>query len=268
MDTPLIASPSAARIFCLTSKGIVLYFVTRFVWSKLFIEILYGVPIIERNMMEINEVKNRLADEGYCIFENLISPEEAERLDSLARPMMDPMGNDYISLEGALNHFPELAQLCIHPLILDVAESVLGEGFIIANNVAMKWCKPGTPQHGLHADWPTSGALRAGPGSPIPPWNGLQVFWLLTDGTPENGATRIVPFSHHTQRAPQPRELSAGNPSNRQKGFSICLPQRTLASNRRKHNDRPASHVCEYILYAQVGIPPAFNLASSQAENI
>ena len=172
-------------------------------------------------MMEINEIKDRLADEGYCILENLISPEEAQRLDSLVRPMMDPMGNDYISLEGSLNHFPELAQLCIHPLILDIAESVLGEGFIIANNVAMKWCKPGNPQHGLHADWPTSGALRTGPGSPIPPWNGLQVFWMLTDGTPENGATRIVPFSHHTQRAPSRESYPQEIPVTGKKGSAF-----------------------------------------------
>ena len=153
-------------------------------------------------MMEINEITDRLADEGYCILENLLSPEEAERLDSLARSIMDPMGSAYISLEGSLNHIPELAQLCIHPLILDIVQAVFGEGFIIANNAAMKWCKPGTPAHGLHADWPTRGVLPTGPGARIPPWNGLQVFWMLTDSTAENGATQIVPFSHHTQRSP------------------------------------------------------------------
>ena len=209
-------------------------------------------------MMEINEIKNRLADEGYCILENLISSEEVERLDSLVRPMMDPMGNDYISLEGALNHFPELAQLCIHPLILDIAESVLGEGFIIANNVAMKWCKPGTPQHGLHADWPTSGALRAGPGSPIPPWNGLQVFWMLTDGTPGKRRNTDCAFQPPYAARTQPRELSAGNPGNRKKGVGICLPQRTLASDWRKHDDRSAPHVRKHIyMPLWVHRPPA-----------
>ena len=194
-------------------------------------------------MMEINEIKDRLADEGYCILENLISPEEAERLDSLARPMMDPMGNDYISLEGSLNHIPQLAQLCIHPLILDIAESVLGEGFIIANNVAMKWCKPGTPQHGLHADWPTSGALRAGPGFPDTALE--RASGLLDAHRRHLGKRRNTNCAFQSPYATctEPRELSAGNPRDRQNGFSICLPQRTLASNRRKHNDRPASHV-------------------------
>ena len=152
--------------------------------------------------MEINEIKDSLAEEGYCIFEGLLDPQEAERLDGIARSIMESMGSAYISLEGSLNEIPELAPLCTHPLILEIAEAVLGEGYFLANNAALKWCKPGTPAGSLHADWPTRGALAADPSSLFPPWNGLQVFWMLTDSTPENGATRIVPFSHLTQRGP------------------------------------------------------------------
>ncbi len=152
--------------------------------------------------MKISDIEGRLAEEGYCIFEDLLDRGEAERLDKLARSIMNAMGPGYISLEGALNEMPDLAPLCTHPLILELAESVLGEGFFVANNVALKWCKPGTPEGALHADWPTRGVAASEPGSVMPPWNGLQVFWMLTDSTPENGATRIVPFSHHTRRGP------------------------------------------------------------------
>ena len=51
--------------------------------------------------MDINDIKTGWRTKD-TVLENLMSPEEAERLDSLVRPMMDPMGNDYISLEGAL----------------------------------------------------------------------------------------------------------------------------------------------------------------------
>ena len=112
------------------------------------------------------------------------------------------MGNAYISLEGALNHVQELASLCTHPIVLDVAERVLGPGFLLANNVAVKWCKPGTIAGGLHADWPLRAVAATPPGSLTPPWGGMQVFFMLRDATAENGATRIVPFSHHLQRGP------------------------------------------------------------------
>ena len=56
--------------------------------------------------MDINEIKDRLAEEGYCIFEGLLDPQEAERLDGLARSIMESMGSAYISLEGSLNDIP------------------------------------------------------------------------------------------------------------------------------------------------------------------
>ena len=78
--------------------------------------------------MEIAEAKARLEDEGYCILEGLIDPSEAERLDVLARPLM-PYKNGYIKLEGALNHIPDLAPLCMHPMVLELAEHFLGKEF-------------------------------------------------------------------------------------------------------------------------------------------
>ena len=61
--------------------------------------------------MEINEIKDSLAEEGYCIFEGLLDSQEAERLDGIARSIMESMGSAYISLEGSLNEIPELAPL-------------------------------------------------------------------------------------------------------------------------------------------------------------
>ena len=95
---------------------------------------------------------------------------------AMARSIMESMGSAYISLEGSLNDIPELAPLCTHPLILEIAEAVLGEGYFLANNAALKWCKPGTPAGSLHADWPTRGALAADPSSLFPPWKRASGF--------------------------------------------------------------------------------------------
>lgn len=149
--------------------------------------------------MNTEEAKYALARDGYCILEGLLDPAEAERLDTLSRPLM-PYKNGYVKLEGALNHIPDLAPLCMHPAVLDIAEYFLGTEIYLPNNVAMMWCQPGGPAGGLHADWPLGGVPQ-----PWPSWPFLiQTLWMLTDFTPENGATRIVPGSHLTGRSPDP----------------------------------------------------------------
>jgi hypothetical protein len=150
--------------------------------------------------LDVDEIEVRLAEEGYCVVPDVpdvLDVAEGERLDSRAREIMTSMGDGYLSLEGSLNHMPELGALCTHPLVVSVSEGVLGPGFIVANNIALKWCKPGARAGGLHADWPIRGVPAASPGTAAPPYGGLQVFFMLSDSTPENGATRIVPFSHH-----------------------------------------------------------------------
>ena len=154
--------------------------------------------------MELKEAKRQLDEQGYCILEDQLDPDEASHLDAQARSLMERQKehiwgtNGYLSLEGALNPMPELAPLCTHPAILELVEMVLGENFILANNVAMKWCKPGAKLGGLHSAWAAKERSHAFVDYSID----LQVFWMLTDSTAENGATQIVPFSHHTQRSP------------------------------------------------------------------
>ena len=150
--------------------------------------------------MDLQEAKIQLDDEGYCVLEDQIDAHEADCLNRRARSLMEPTQaqDKYLSLEGSLYLIPELAPLCIHPSILELAETVLGENFILANNVAMKWCKPGAGAGGLHVDWPLPGVPQPWPISPT----GLAAFWMLTDFTAKNGATAVIPFSHHTRRGP------------------------------------------------------------------
>lgn len=164
--------------------------------------------------MDIAEAKSRIADEGFCVLDGLLDPAEAERLDALARPLMTH-STGYVKLEGSLNPIPDLAPLCIHPAVLEIAEHMLGEDFYLANNVCMMWCQPGAPGGRLHSDWP----LHRIP-SPWPPWPLLlQTMWMLTDFTPENGATRVVPGSHLAARPPNPaRDYSHELPAIGKKG--------------------------------------------------
>lgn len=161
----------------------------------------------------------RLEDEGYCILHGLISPEAAAHLDVCARRAVERSSvwhgdSSYLSLEGALNHVPELAQLVEHPLCLAIAERVLGTtSFEQYNNVALKWVRPGVGAGRLHADWPQNQTPEPWPETcPM-----LQCFWALTAFTEANGATRCVPFSHHTRRGPMrsayPHEVAMHAPA-------------------------------------------------------
>ena len=103
--------------------------------------------------MDIEDVKLSLSEEGYCVFPGVLDAGEAEHLEHICRERIDARevrrghatggGDQYISLECALNVVPELAPLCIHPIVMEIAEAALGEGFIPANNVAVRWAKPG-----------------------------------------------------------------------------------------------------------------------------
>ena len=76
--------------------------------------------------MSLTEAKTDLAQNGYCVLENVLDAAEAKRLDVQARALMTEK-TGYVKLEGALNLVPDLAPLCTHPDVLDVVEHALGD---------------------------------------------------------------------------------------------------------------------------------------------
>ena len=158
--------------------------------------------------MSLTEAKTDLAQNGYCVPENVLDAAEAKRLDVQARALMTEK-TGYVKLEGALNLVPDLAPLCTHPDVLDVVEHALGDDFYLVNNVCAMWCQPGSPDGRLHSDWP----LDQVP-DPWPEWPLLiQIMWMLTDFTTENGTTRVVPGSHRFLRPPDPDRIYFGERS-------------------------------------------------------
>ena len=90
---------------------------------------------------------------------------------------------------------------------MEFAERTLGSPFYLANNVCMMWCQPGASRGTIHSDWP----LGRGVPEPFPAWPMLlQTMWMLTDFTPENGATRLVPASQRSSRPPEREGDDAG----------------------------------------------------------
>ena len=103
--------------------------------------------------MDIQAACNQFERDGYCLLEDVLDQGQADELDQAARYLMAHQ-QGYAKLEGALNVLPDLADLCVHPDVLCIADRFLGSPFYLCNNACMMWCQPGAPGGQIHADWP------------------------------------------------------------------------------------------------------------------
>lgn len=96
--------------------------------------------------------------------------------------------------------------------VLSIAEQVLGEGLLLSSLSAITLA-PGQEAQPLHSDSQQISLRRPHPCLM------LNAFWVLTDFTEANGATRIVPGSHKNPKPPKygeaydtiPAEAPAGS---------------------------------------------------------
>lgn len=137
-------------------------------------------------------------DVGYIIFENVLADEKVEALRAALGPEFQKNlsgRNDFEGLKSnriyaLLAKAPIFAELAIHPLALAFAEADLGRSCLLSACLAIK----------LH------------PGETVQPWHyddahihvprtsakcGVSTFWAVDDTTERNGATEIIPGSHH-----------------------------------------------------------------------
>ena len=156
--------------------------------------------------MDIEKLKVELEEYGFVIIHNLIPTDEAEhmtnRLIEIMRQQPDKdMPNQ--NLRGVFNYDDQdtFIPLVTHPVYLELAAHMLGPGFQMAE-VGARWIKPGAEAQGLHADVPIGWFPQSGLTIPDACFL-VNCIWMLTDFTLENGATQVMPFSHHSRRTPR-----------------------------------------------------------------
>lgn len=139
--------------------------------------------------------------DGAVIIESLVDDVTIDRVVGEFRPEFDRVGkavqNDFngyttLRIASVLGFSPASAGLIAHPLVLEIADSLLLPSCInyrIGSNSGIE-IHPGEAQQVLHRD-DTIYPVRV-PGTE---WQ-FSALWALDDFTVENGATHVVPKSH------------------------------------------------------------------------
>lgn len=149
--------------------------------------------------MSLEAARQSFLNQGFCYLENVIPPGEVGRVcrgverDVWAHNLLEkPTG--YVP--GFFRFNQDVAPYVASRPILNLVESFFGPHVRISmvsgivNGV-------GIPRGLLHSDWPYNQKSAAHIPAPYP--NALLhivTMWMLTDFTPENGGTIVVPGSH------------------------------------------------------------------------
>jgi ectoine hydroxylase-related dioxygenase (phytanoyl-CoA dioxygenase family) len=141
----------------------------------------------------------QIDEQGYAVLPAVLTPDRVGGLlEDLARieaqESIVPASNGFegrstLRAYNLLRHGPQWQDLTIQPDVLAVVEAVLDPGCLISSVSSIR-ILPGETAQPIHAD--DQLLPLDGPHPPVV----CNTMWALTEFTPENGATRLVPGSH------------------------------------------------------------------------
>jgi ectoine hydroxylase-related dioxygenase (phytanoyl-CoA dioxygenase family) len=147
----------------------------------------------------------RIERDGYTIVEDAFSKDDAGALlDDLARlerelgigfASNDFEGRHTRRIYNLLAHGPRYEAIPVHPNVLPIVDGVLDPGCLVSSLSSIA-IHPGETAQPIHADDQLVPLPK--PHVPIV----CNTMWALTDFTGENGATRIMPGTHKSDRSP------------------------------------------------------------------
>lgn len=184
---------------------------------------------------DAERLKSDLETFGYCIIDRalegatlnavqgrLIAQARAEReMHNMKNPANTDPVNQWVGM--LLNKGDVFFELIQQPLCMSLIEHLIGRDYLISCVDAQiqhpgagvmplhtdQWWMPAPQRPGIRPPRPSEvrrnegTSLDPAPASePIAPIAAANVMWMVTDFTEENGATRLVPYSHLSGRAP------------------------------------------------------------------
>lgn len=139
--------------------------------------------------------REALDRDGYIVLSEIIDAEWQARLRSAFESGYQKDGGATAVKESGTRHVNDLVNrdpvfegVFTHSRVLAGVYHVLRDAFRVGQ-IGGRDPLPGYGQQGLHADWTAR--------SKCEPFRIVTTIWLLDDFTSENGATRVVPGTHH-----------------------------------------------------------------------
>jgi ectoine hydroxylase-related dioxygenase (phytanoyl-CoA dioxygenase family) len=173
---------------------------------------------VKETTLSVRE-REALDRDGYVVFRNLIDADWLERLKAAFDSEYEKGGRSRVN-ESGTRHVDDLVNrgavfegIYTHPRVLAAVHHVLCDEFRVGQ-VGGRDPLPGYGQQGLHADW-TARARGE-------PFRIVTTICLLDDFTADNGATRVVPGTHHMLNPPP---KSFANPSSRHPQQELIVAQ-------------------------------------------
>jgi ectoine hydroxylase-related dioxygenase (phytanoyl-CoA dioxygenase family) len=165
-------------------------------------EALTALGVTDQTLMQAE--KDQLDRDGFLPLAGILSAQQIAQITSRIDEMIAAEGEEAgkevhqeagtIRLSDLVNKDP-LFEVCFtHPRVLAAISHVLG-GNLKLSSLNFRAALPGYGLQGLHADW--GGAITPGD------YYVCNSIWLLDDFTESNGATRIVPGSQRSGKAPR-----------------------------------------------------------------
>lgn len=147
-------------------------------------------------------LKRNLDIYGFVLIPNLVSTSDAEHAANAVVQVMKQRPEAAVADQHVSNimdllpesAYPIFARMLAHPVCLEIAEHILGQGVQLTEPGA-RWKKPGAAAGPMHPSAPL--ARFAEWGLPVPNNSFVLAFsWMLNDLKADMGATAYVPFSH------------------------------------------------------------------------
>lgn len=158
--------------------------------------------------------------EGYVVLPGVIDADWLARLRTAFESGCEKDGHAPVVKESGTRHVNDLVNrdavfegVYTHPRVLAGVHQVLRDA-IRVGQIGGRDPLPGYGQQGLHADWTSR--------SKDEPFRIVTAIWLLDDFTSENGATRVVPGTHHLLTQPP---KSFADPASRHPDQRIIVAQ-------------------------------------------
>lgn len=144
---------------------------------------------------------------GFTIIEDVLDPVTVATMRDFVVEQAFSIGVEHRH-RGTARHLANLVTLdpmflptIDHPAVLPYIEAFMGPRLILGS-LSARVVRPGEGGQTLHSDVPLA-MHRYGDDAPLM----MNTVWALSDLTPDNGGTRLVPGSHQSHLSEPPRGL-------------------------------------------------------------